>query len=269
QTFCSGFLKLLHIHSATDWSCATAHEPGISGVPRVARPVHGSCGAGGIRLWSGASVEGFDLETQGHVFASLGGLPAQHVAVAGAGFLTDTAQGYPFAQATADACVGGLHVDNARAVIIHPVALAADGDMHQLAAEARRHVEAASHVAILSVSVNLAVRAGTGGGQRYALADLDQRRVALGGLYLLGSAATAVGATADDAYLVASVDFATADLHLGIAGAEGAIDAIAAVVLVVAVGAFHGDQQTARAGVQLLQLRGNFTDPVRRSTDDQ
>src|SRR5690606_21035896 len=109
------------------------------------------------------------------------------------------------------------------------------------------------HVAILSVPVNLAVRAGTGGGQRYALADLDQRRVALGGLYLLGSAATAVGAAADDAYLVASVDFATADLHLSIAGAEGAIDAIAAVIPVVAVSAFHCDQQTAGTSVQLLQ----------------
>ena len=51
--------------------------------------------------------------------------------------------------------------------------------MHQLAGETGCHVEAASHVAILSVLVDLAVGAGAGGGQRHALADLDQRRIAL------------------------------------------------------------------------------------------
>src|SRR5690606_12253038 len=119
---------------------------------------------------------------------------------------------------------GALHIDDPGLVAIEAIALAADVHVHQFAGQGGGHVEAAGDVAVLSVLMDLAVGAGAGGGQWHALANLDQRRVALGGLNLLRAAAAAAGAAADDADLVTPTDLAAADLDFAGAAAEGAVD---------------------------------------------
>src|SRR3990167_2183518 len=125
--------------------------------------------------------------------------------------------------------------------------------MHPLTAEAGGDVEATGDVAVLSVVVGLAIGITPAGSQRHALADLNQRRVAFGGLNLLGATAAAVGAAADDAHLVAAIDFALADLYLGIASADRAVGAVAAIGLKARLIGVDADQQAPWLGIELLQ----------------
>ena len=131
----------------------------------------------------------------------------------------------------------------------------ADGDVHQVAGQRRGDVEAAVDVAVFGLAVDLPVGTGGGAGDGDALADLDQRRVALGGLDLLAAAGTAVGGATDDADAILAVDLAAAALDLDVAGAGRTIHRIAAAVLLQVLAGIHGDQQAMRARVDLLQDR--------------
>ncbi|MOA43401.1 hypothetical protein D3C78_1655510 [compost metagenome] len=85
-----------------------------------------------------------------------------------------------------------MHVNDVRVGAIQAVVVAADADMHDVAAQAGGNVEALGDVAVLGVLVDLAVGAAAGAGQRHALADLDQCRITFGGLHLLHATALAV-----------------------------------------------------------------------------
>ena len=99
----------------------------------------------------------------------------------------------------ADPGVGALGIDDARMALAEAVIAGTDGDVHQVAGQRRGDVEAAVDVAVFGLAVDLPVGTGGGAGDGDALADLDQRRVALGGLDLLAAAGTAVGGATDDA----------------------------------------------------------------------
>ncbi|MOA26241.1 hypothetical protein D3C78_1470180 [compost metagenome] len=74
--------------------------------------------------------------------------------------------------------------------------------MNDVAGDAGGDVETLGDVAVLRLAVVTAVGIALNIGDRNALANLNQRRHAIGGLNLLDAALTAGGAAADDAGLV-------------------------------------------------------------------
>src|SRR5690606_10754767 len=145
-----------------------------------------------------------DPDAHAHVVGAAGGALAPEGRILAVVLTTDTAQVVPLAEPTADPGSGALAVDDALPVLTHAVVIAADADVDNVAGNAGGYVEALVDVAVLGVLVDLAVGADAGAGQRHALADLDQSRVALGGLHLLGATAAAVGGATQDAHLVAA-----------------------------------------------------------------
>src|SRR3546814_17581887 len=83
--------------------------------------------------------------------------------------------------------------------------------MNGLTSDAGRDIKTLGDVAVFGLALQAAVSIGLGAGERHALADLNQCRLAFAGLYLLHTAFTAGGAAVDDA---------------GLAG-DGAVDRVA------------------------------------------
>src|SRR5471030_791899 len=151
-------------------------------------------------------------------------------------------------------------------LLADPVTIGTDGQVNDVAGDAGGDVETLGYVAVLAldlrqgllVRVLILVRAvalglvgADGGGQRYALADLDQRRGAFDGLHLLDAAVATGGAVVDDA------------------GLALAVDAVALAVLVVVFTGVDADQQAPGRGVELAEEVAQFLDLGRFRVDDQ
>ncbi|MNZ70318.1 hypothetical protein D3C78_886510 [compost metagenome] len=115
---------------------------------------------------------------------------------------------------------------------------------NRIATQAGGDIEALGHVAVFGVALDAPVAVGAGAGDRDALANLDQRRLAFAGLNLLHAAVTVAGAVVDDTR-------------------------VAAVVLEVAVVVVDADQQALGCGVQLLQQGAQVVDALGAGVDDQ
>lgn len=195
----------------TGWSCLVEMFPFASKMPAKPAP-RGFAGAGGNSRWKERrrSVEGFDFQAQAGVVASLGRVATHEAVLVGLVLFADAAQGDPLAELAADPGVGALGIDDAGMALAEAVIAGTDGDVHKVAGQRRGDVEAAVDVAVFGLAVDLPVGTGGGAGDGDALADLDQRRVALGGLDLLAAAGTAVGGATDDADAILAVDLAAA-----------------------------------------------------------
>ena len=202
--------------------------------------------------------QNLDLQAQGHVLLALGAAALEEVALVGLIVRADSAECQPFADSAADAGVGALDVDGAAVVLAELVVIAADTDVDDIASQAGSDIKALGDIAILRLVLDQSVRAGGGAGQRHALTDLDQGWIAFAGLYLLHTAAAAVGAAADDAHLILTMNFPAAAFNFDVADTGGAIDGIAAVILLAAVAGIDADQQAFGFGVQLAEQGAQF-----------
>ena len=155
-----------------------------------------------LHLWSntthqsvlGLLVQRLDFDPQGHVIAALGRVALGDPLLVSLVLAIDAGQGDPLAKASADFCVGTLHVHYIRAFLAHAVAVGGDAQVHDIAGHAGSDVETLGDVAVLGLVDRTTIGVELGAGQWHALADLDQCRRAFAGLDLLDTAIAAVGA---------------------------------------------------------------------------
>ena len=127
--------------------------------------------------------------------------------------------------------IGALHIDHTWLGAAQAVIVAADADIHPVAGNGSGNQKAASDILVLSAPDNLAVGASAGGPERNTLTDLNQRRIAFGGLHLLDASTAADVAVVADADLVTAIDFAATGVDLDISGAGRTVNANAPVAL--------------------------------------
>ncbi len=121
--------------------------------------------------------------------------------------------------------------------------IGADAQVNRVAGHAGRDVEPLGYVAVLGVASGVSVRVRGGGGQRYALANLDECRSAFAGLHLLHAAFTAGGTVLDHSRAAAAARRAVAG-----------VDA---------------DQQAFRRGIELRDQGAKFFDLAGLCVHDQ
>ncbi|MNH23614.1 hypothetical protein D3C79_835190 [compost metagenome] len=126
----------------------------------------------------------------------------------------------------------------------HSVIIGAYLQANGFADQAWGHVETLGHITVFGVALDAPIAVGAGTGDRDALADLDQRRLAFAGLDLLQATIPVAGAVMDDAR-------------------------IATVVLIVAVVVVDADHQALGRGVQLLQQGAQVVYAFGAGSDDQ